>query len=663
MPDTRLLKITSPLGADALIATRLEVTETLGLPYAIDVEVSGTDPQLQAKDLLTKPITVTVDVSMGGPSVIRHFSGLVSEFQRLGPGAAGRTRYRLVAVPGLWRLGLRSNCRIFQDKSAKDIVTAILKEHGLAEPKWGMKTQTAPIPYCTQFNETDLHFVLRLLEEHGWSCYFKHTASAHELHISGSAPGFPDFAVPEVQARHGDSNLEELGGWRRANRARSASVKLEDMDTERSQPSTVLSKEQRTVKGADEPAMWDAGEVYRWPGGMSTRPGLESAEVAMGGLEADSEDFHADMKDPRFSPGVSVKVKVVSEDNSASLGKYVVTSTRHVASDDAGLTAGAGGSASYQGSMTLVDAKRSWMPVARHPRPVLAGLYSAKVTGPAGEEIHADQFGRIKIKFRWDRLAKDDDTSSCWMRVAQPAAGAWGGTWFLPRIGDEVLVAFLDSDPDRPIVTASVYGKDAAPPFDPKNKGTQSGIRTRSSKGGGKDDANELRFDDKKGSEEVFLQAQKDLNVTVKNDETRTVKKSRTVTIKESHETLTLEQGNRVETIKQGNDTLDIKTGNRTTTLDQGNDALTLKMGNASHTLKMGNMTVKCDLGSVTIEAMQKITLKVGQSSVVIDQTGVTVKGVMISQEAMAMHKSKAPMVQVNADAMVQVQGGIVMIN
>ena len=356
---------------------------------------------------------------------------------------------------------------------------------------------------------------------------------------------------------------------------------------------------------------------------------------------------------------------------------------------ESALVAGAGDTETYESALRLVAASRTWMPEQRHARPVMAGLYSAKVTGPAGEKIHVDEFGRIKLKFRWDHLGASDDTSSCWVRVAQSAAGAWGGTWFLPRVGDEVLVAFLDGDPDRPVVTGSVYGKDAKPPFLPGANRAQSGIRTRSYKSDSAEDANIFRFEDKKNSEHVFLHAQKDLNVEVENDETRkidhdqieTIKNSRTVTIKDSHDTLTVETGNRTttvkvgndtflvetgdrsETIKKGNDTHIVETGDRSATIKKGNESVTVEKGNEAHTIKMGNMTIKCELGSITLEAMQKITLKVGSNSVVIDQTGITTKGIMITEEASAMIKNKAPMVQVNGDAMVVVQGGIVMLN
>lgn len=672
MPEqqlSRLLTIASPLGEGALIASTLSVTETLGLPYSIEVEVWSRDHLLQADALLTKAITVTVHQHLDDHWEQRHFHGLVSEFQRVST-SGELTRYRLVAVPGLWRLGLRRNCRIFQDKTAQAIVTAVLAEHGQPSPTWGILPQLQPIPYCTQFNETDLHFVLRLLEEHGLSCYFTHTASAHTLHISATAAGFPAFEGGGVWlSTDGRANASLLLNWRRSNHARSAATKFEDMDVERSQPKTVLTKTSKTRTYPGEPAMWEAGEIYRWPGGMSTRTGLDSAAVAMGEQETASEEFAAETSAASYFPGTRLTVSGLID--SPQPKKFVVTSSQLRATDGSPLFGGSESDTSCEVSITLVDASRTWMPVRRHARPEMAGLYSAKVTGPAGEKIHVDEFGRIKVKFRWDRLAKDDDTSSCWVRVAQSAAGAWGGTWFLPRVDDEVLVAFLDGDPDRPIVTGSVYSKDAKPPFDPKANRAQSGISTRSYKSDSKDDANVFRFEDKKGSEHVFLHAQKDLNVEVENDETRkidhdqteTIKNARTVTIKDSHDTLTLEKGNRVETIQQGNDTLDIKKGNRTTTLDMGNEGLTLKMGHEDHAIKMGNLTVKCDLGSVTIEAMQSITLKVGQSSVVIDQMGVTVKGCMITQEAQAMHKTKAPMVQVNADAMVMVQGGIVMIN
>ncbi len=690
--------MTTPLGVDALIATDLQVTEALGLPYTIEVEALGLDPALQPKDLLTQEITVHVHRRVAGETVERHFHGLVASFERLGPGAAGRMRYRLTAVPGIWRLGLKRNSRVFQDKTVKDIVQTLLSEHGQPSPKWGILPTLQAIPYCTQFNETDLHFLSRLLEEHGISYYFQHTASSHTLCMSATAPGFPAFEGGDVLAVHESDEFDELDGWRQHNSARSAEVSLEDMDGERSQPSVVLAKRSETRAYAGEPAMWSAGKVAHWPGGMSTRPGLDSAAVAMGALETASEHFDAQTLDPRFIAGARLGVALRSEDGKEAKKQYVVTQVQHMAEDDSGLAAGAGGTEHYRAALKLVVTDRSWMPEPRHPRPVMAGLHSATVTGPAGETIHVDEFGRIKLKFRWDKLAEDDDSASCWVRVAQAAAGAWGGTWFLPRVGDEVLVAFLDGDPDRPIVTGSVYGKDAKPPFQPGNHRSQSGISTRSYKSDSANDANVLRFEDKKDAEEVLLHAQKDLTVEVENDEkrqighdqTEVVKNARSVTIEEAddslllkkgsrsttldegdrttlikngNDTLNLDTGNRAATLKKGNDGLTLNVGNRSTVLKKGNDSLELSMGNETHTVKMGNFQVKCNLGAVTIEAMQKITLKVGSNTLEISPMGITMKGMMVTSEAQTMHTTKGLMVKTEAKAMVQVQGGIVMLN
>jgi type VI secretion system secreted protein VgrG len=660
MQPPRLLGIKSPLGDGALTVVRLSVTEEVGLPYAIEAEVLGRDPNLLAENLLTQEVTLTIARRVPDP-VVRHFHGVVAEFRRIAPGAGGRMTYRLVAVPHLWRLGLRRNCRIFQDKSAQEIIKTVLSDHGLPEPTWNM-VETKPIPYCTQFNETDLAFVSRLLEEHGLTYYFRHSLGAHELCVAGNAFAFPQDEPAFFNAVHGAEGIGTYGAWRRMNRARSFITTLDDMDQERSKPSEVLHESKPTRTFVDEPSMWGAGENYFWPGGMSTRPGNNPAEVAMSDQEARSEEHSATTLDPRNTAGNRVVVAVKKEDGGEQKRQYVITAARHEAVDTSGTVAGAGGTESYLGTLALAFAARSLVPVPRNPRPVMAGLHSAKVTGPAGETIHVDEFGRIKLRFRWDRLAKDDDTSSCFVRVMQSVAGSWGGTWYLPRVGDEVLVAFLDGDPDRPIVVGSVYGKDAVPPFKPGANKTQSGYLTRSYKSGSAADANMLRFEDKKGAEEVTLHAQQDLTVEVENDETRTVghdqtetvQNARTVTIKDADDTLTLEKGNRSETIKMGNDTLAIDMGNRSTTL---------KMGNDETTLKLGNLTITCSLGAITLEAMQSITLKVGQSSVVVDQTGVTVKGMMIQQEAQLLLKTKTLMLQEKADALAMIEGGIVMIN
>jgi type VI secretion system secreted protein VgrG len=266
------------------------------------------------------------------------------------------------------------------------------------------------------------------------------------------------------------------------------------------------------------------------------------------------------------------------------------------------------------------------------------------VVGPSGEEIYSDKYGRIKVQFFWDRDGKDDENSSCWIRVAQEWAGTNWGAVFIPRIGQEVMVEFLEGDPDRPIITGRVYNAQQMPPYTLPDNQTQTAVKTRSSKGGGSSNYNELFFEDKMGSELIRVHAEKDLLTEVEHDETRTVGNDRTTTI----------SNNETKTVDKGNETIELNQGNQSTTLD---------MGNQSIELKMGNQSTKADLGQISMEAMQSITLTVGESSIKIDQMGVTIQGMMISIQGQIQVQVQGLMIQISADAMLQEQGAITMIN
>ncbi len=267
-------------------------------------------------------------------------------------------------------------------------------------------------------------------------------------------------------------------------------------------------------------------------------------------------------------------------------------------------------------------------------RPRMEDLHTAIVLAPSGEEIWTDDQGRIKIRFLWDWREDATADNSDWVRVVQPWAGnQWGGQ-FLPRVDTEVAVAFMDADPDRPVVVGGLYNGNDKPIY-PKDEKTKLGFRSRSVTKGGANDFNEFTFDDKKGQERLFMHAQKDMKTEVENDQTLEVGHDRTVSVK----------------------------NDETVTIEQGNQSNTVKMGNQSNKVEMGNIDVKVDLGSISVEAMQSITLKVGQSTVTIDQTGVTVKGMKISIQGQIQTEVKAPMTSVTGDAMLTLKGGIMMIN
>jgi type VI secretion system secreted protein VgrG len=316
----------------------------------------------------------------------------------------------------------------------------------------------------------------------------------------------------------------------------------------------------------------------------------------------------------------------------------------------------------YNNRFEAIKASVQYRPARLTRKPVISGVQTAVVVGRSGEEIYSDKYGRVKVQFHWDRKGTNDENSSCWVRVSQDWAGKNWGAVFIPRMGQEVIVDFLEGDPDRPLITGRVYNAEQMPPYTLPDNQTQSGVKSRSSKGGGAANYNEIFIEDLKGSELIRAHAEKDLLTEVEHDETRNVMNDRTVTIS-NNETQTVDKGNETLTLNQGNQSTTIKMGNQTITLNQGNQTTTLDMGNQSITLKMGNQTTNVNLGKISEEAMQSIELKVGQSSILINQMGVTIKGMMISIEGQIQVQVKGVMVQVNADAMLILKGGITMIN
>jgi type VI secretion system secreted protein VgrG len=333
-------------------------------------------------------------------------------------------------------------------------------------------------------------------------------------------------------------------------------------------------------------------------------------------------------------------------------GQYVVTTVSHslIQNPD------------YRSSEAVINPSRNTFSCIPHevpfrparitPRPVIQGVQSAYVVGLKGEEIDCDKYGRVKVQFHWDREGKKDEKSSCWVRVGTPWAGKQWGMIHIPRIGDEVIVAFMEGDPDQPLIVGSVYNFDNLPPWKLPDNKTQSGLLTHSSKGDDNETYNELCFEDKKGEELLYVRAEKDLTKCVENNETVWVGNDRWEEV-DNNETVTVDKGNRTVTLEKGNDKHQLKMGNREVLLDMGNDTLTIKMG---------NQTTKLDLGKSATEALQSIELKVGQSSLKVDQMGVTIKGMMITVEGQIQTQVKGLMTQVNGSAMLTVGGGLTMI-
>jgi type VI secretion system secreted protein VgrG len=293
---------------------------------------------------------------------------------------------------------------------------------------------------------------------------------------------------------------------------------------------------------------------------------------------------------------------------------------------------------------------------------LIPGPQTAKVVGPSGEDIYCDKYGRIRVQFHWDRDGKNNENSSCWIRVAQVFAGANWGTIYTPRIGMEVIVAFLDGDPDQPLVVGSVYNADNMPPYTLPGQKTQSGIKTRSTTKGTSSTYNEMRIEDLKNSELFYFRAQKDFQREVMNNDTLSVSNDQTITITKNR-SLTVSEGNMSTTISKGNESKTVSAGNQSTTVSKGNVTTDINSGNYNLTLGTGSANVKCNGGSILLQAASSITLKVGANEIVISQSGVTIKGTMVQSTATGTSKISGAIVQVSASGMAKVAGATVMIN
>ncbi|WP_434601129.1 type VI secretion system tip protein VgrG [Pseudomonas sp. Z4-7] len=544
---------------------------------------------------LTTAVASHVTTTLHKDALLRPLDWLVAEIRQL-PADATAERYQLLLRPWLWWLSLASNNRVFQNLATSDIVTTIFKAHGFTDFQLKLSGSYTPREYCVQYGETDLAFISRLLEEDGIFWFFSHEQGKHTLVLADSNDAFaPIPNGPTV------NYLGQKLGERELHGIRSGQVCLQAVagvyqatDYEFTTPTTSLFSQAEAVAGPSS--------MYEHPGGYTAKAqGDALTKQRVDGLRSQEKRFVGESDCRWLVPGYWFTL-AGHEDTTLNID-WVVTSVSHEASHD-----------SYRNRFEAIPKATAYRPARITPKPRMH-TQTALVVGKAGEEIWTDEYGRIKLQFPWDRTGKNDETSSCWVRVVLPWSGKGFGMQFVPRIGQEVIVTFIDGDPDRPLVTGCVYNGDNALPYALPANQTQSGIKTNSSKGGG--GFNELRFEDKKDAEEVFLQAQKDFNINVLNDttatvghdETLTVQNARTRTVKDGDETVTLEKGKRSVTIQTGSDSLDVKDA-RTVTV--GSDQTHSTGGNYDHKVT-GNYSLTVD-GNLTIKVSGTLTLQSGGS-------------------------------------------------
>jgi type VI secretion system secreted protein VgrG len=541
---TRKVQITTPLGKDTLIVSQFSAVEQMSSLFQFDISMLSEKGELSPDDILGKEVTLKYDLPNGQK---RFFHGFVTEFSQ---GATSNRfhHYQATVRPWFWFLTRSADCRIFQNKDVGEIFEEVVKPYGFTHYKLKLTGALNKMDYCVQYRETDFNFISRLLEQEGISYHFQHADGKHTMVLANDnsahekVPGYetvPYFPPDAPDAARERDHLEE---WSFTKSVLPGTYATTDYDF--TAPKNALGGNSSISRSHAHSKF----EIFDYPADLAKFDSGETSRIAKIRVQ-EIQATHMVGRGKGNAAGLAsgYKFKLEKYTRSDLNIEYLVTGARYLITSDAGAAGGADPGAECTIALDAIDAKAPFRPARVTPKPIVQGAQTAIVVGKAGDEIYTDEHGRVKVQFHWDRQGKNDENSGCWIRVAQTWAGKQWGAIHIPRIGQEVIVDFLEGDPDKPIITGRVYNGANMPPYDlPANK-TQSGIKTRSSKDGTPANFNEIRFEDKKGSEQLFIHAEKNQDIEVENDETHWVGHDRTKTI--DNDETTHVKGNRTETV------------------------------------------------------------------------------------------------------------------
>jgi type VI secretion system secreted protein VgrG len=589
----------------------MTASEQLGGLFQLQLDLLSQEPDIAFEDILGQDITVRLALPNNKK---RYFNGYVSHFSHLGT-YKDYQAYGATVQPWFWFLTRTADCRIFQERTVPDIIKSIFKDHGFSDYEESLSGQYRTWQYCVQYRETDFNFVSRLMEQEGIYYYFKHENKKHIMVLSDSVcshqpyPGYEQlpYYPPDENLRRERDHIYE---WNVARGIQPGSYALNDFDFTR--PKANIEVKSAIQRSHARGAM----EVYDYPGEYcETSHGESYARARIEELQKDHEQIQGQGNARGIAAGSLFSLTGYAREDQNR--EYLVVSATHQVESDAYATGPeAGGGPIYSCSFTVLESQQPFRPPRDTLKPAVQGPQTAIVVGPAGEEIYTDKYSRVKVSFHWDRYSQANENSSCWIRVAQVWAGKqWGGI-YIPRIGQEVIVEFLEGDPDRPIITGRVYNNDNMPPYTLPANATQSGIKSRSSKGANAQNFNELRFEDKKGAEEIHLHGEKDWTIKIKNDKKQTIDHDDTLTV----------------------------TNNRTKTIGKSQsesigDDLTLTIGKKS-TVQVGTdmalnvgKTLNIDaVDIINITSAKQISFSSGAGSIAMNSSGdITISGSLVT--------------------------------
>ena len=648
--SNRSIRLSSPFGGETLLLGKMTAGERVSHLFELTLTLYSAKGDLNPDSILGKPVTVTLQG--GEPAGQRHFHGLVTEFAQTGYNSRLH-EYRATVHPWLWFLTRTADCRVFQGKSVPDIFQDVCRQAGFTDFRLALTGSYSPWEYCVQYRETDFAFLSRLLEQEGIFYFFEHSADKHVLVLSDDAgqlksvagyESVPYFPLTENAVKR---ERDHLSAWSFQKSFQPGTFATREYDFKTPAPlldgTSTVSRPYDSAKYEifdfpAEPALLTSGDVQRvakmrvqelQAAQMSARGSGDAAGLTTGKLFKLTGHPRADLNI-----------------------QYVVASTTIEVSNDSFQTGASAGPQGVQFSISIeaFDPREPFRPARATPKPIVQGTQTAMVVGPKGEEIYTDEFGRVKVQFHWDRYGKLDENSSCWVRVSQAWAGKSWGAIQIPRIGQEVVVSFLEGDPDRPLVIGSVYNGANKPPYALPDNKTQSGLKSRSSMSGTGENFNEIRFEDKKGAEQLFIHAEKNQDIEVENDETHSVGHDRKKDVK-NDETVAIgndrkEDVKHDETIAIGNDRTETVGANEklTVTRDQ-----TVKIGDV-HKLTVGkdqNVHIgkdqTIDVGAnqtttvaknIVIDAGDSVVIRAGKASITMRKDGtIAIRGRNISIE------------------------------
>jgi type VI secretion system secreted protein VgrG len=658
------ITLSSPLPDDVLRFESMSATAGLSMLGEMQLGLLSPKADLKPEALLGKTVLVKVALPEGGT---RHFHGHVTRFG-LGASRGLYHGWQATVRPWLWFLTRTSDCRIFQEQTVPDIVKKVLQDHAIADFEFKLFRSYKPWVYCVQYRESDFNFIARLLEHEGIYWYFEHSDGAHKLILVDSASAHDPVPAPEALPYYENggqraSALPIISNWSFSQEVRTGKVVLTSYDFER--PSTSLQVENAKAR-SHELADY---ELFDFQGDyVQSADGSQWAEDRIDELQARFQLLHG--SSDAYNLAVGHTVSMLNHPRDDQNAKYLITGLSvhaHVEGDQSG--AGAGG---FHCDFSAIPAEQQFRPSRRTPKPFVQGPQTALVVGPGGEEIFTDKYGRVKVQFHWDRYGKHDENSSCWVRVSHPWAGKGWGSISVPRIGQEVIVEFLEGDPDQPIITGRVYNGDSMPPFGLPGGAVVSGIKSNTHKGKG---YNELTMDDTAGKEKITIHGQYDMNTTVEHDQTNTVNNDFTETIKNNAK-ISIVQGTYSHDVQANTAKYHVQ-GALTETYDATQTTKVKQAIAISST--SGPISISSDSQHVYINAGTNIQLHVGSSMIWMDSGGqiniqgvnvalngsssVVIKGGIVHSEAQSEHQTKGAIVLSEGSATNTVKGGMVMLN